>query len=104
LQARLLQELQAVLAALARLEAVAEPASPAIWDAERMQEPLQTLVSRVHASDGEAVDLVGQLLAHASGTELEPLLRAVSEALDQFDFDEAAGLLSQGLQTQQAPL
>jgi hypothetical protein len=104
LQSRLQQELQTVLRTLDDLGD--EPGLPAltVWDAGRMQEQLLVMASQVRSNDGEAVHLAMLLLSHARGTALEPVLRAVSEALDQFDFDEAQGLLSQGLPTQQAPL
>ena len=53
---------------------------------------------KVQASDGEACELALQLLAHAQGTVLESALRAVSQALEQFDFDEADGLIAQAIE------
>jgi hypothetical protein len=60
---------------------------------------LHGLLALVQASEGEAADLALQILNIARGTALEPALHAVSRALEQFDFDEAEGLLTQALQT-----
>ncbi len=104
LHLRLMHELQAVLDALAELAEANSQPKHAPWDAEQLQEALDALMARVRASDGESLDLAAQLLSHARGTELEALLRGVSDALEAFDFEEAEGLLAQGALTQRAPL
>ncbi|RFO97739.1 hypothetical protein DIC66_07785 [Rhodoferax lacus] len=96
-QTQVLRELQTVTTGLARLQAAASGPAATVWSVDRLRPQLQSLQDKVQASDGEACELAVQLLAHAQGTVLESTLRAVSLALEQFDFDEADGLIAQAI-------
>jgi hypothetical protein len=67
-----------------------------------MRQQLQALMAQTQASEGEASELAQQLLEHARGSPLATELRAVSNALEQYDFDKAESLLTQALQSLEA--
>ena len=97
LQAQVVQELRSVQTALADLQAASRRDGSEALDTRRMREALLTLQVQVQASEGDAGELALQLLERAQGTQVEPALRVLSHALEQFDFDEAEGLLEKAL-------
>jgi PAS domain S-box-containing protein len=88
---KVLKALSPVLASIDSLE------DPAVKEAERIpdvpmseiKEPLERIRALLKASDGDAGDLVTELVERLSGTNLAKPLGTVAEAINNWDFDLA---------------
>ena len=98
LQARVLAELDLVLAGLAALDLEPAPVQPlAPLDETALRAGLAGLKALLDDNDGAALPLAVRLAREAHGTPAEAPLRAVAAAVEEYDFELALQAL-QGLQ------
>jgi PAS domain S-box-containing protein len=91
LLAKVLVELEPVITGLQSINAgeATVPATAAKLSEEALQAEIARLTALLEESDSDAGDLLSDLLDKISGTPLAKALKPVSDAINDYDFDEA---------------
>jgi PAS domain S-box-containing protein len=88
-----LAELEIVLGGLASIERLAPPTVTPGMGAAELQAGLETLARYLAEGNGDATELIEELIGKAAFGPLASLLRAVGHHVENFDFDRALEVL-----------